>query len=53
MTKANPQKLCNRHQRSFEHGHYIKVKSLECDLCKLENTFNKVLDMPEFRDLRP
>ena len=42
-------KLCSRHKTKDSK----LVKSANCDLCKLENTINDVLDMPQFRDLRP
>ena len=65
MTK---QKLCPRHKQDIINDSNKKngltchakldslvklVDSSKCDLCKLENTFKKVLDLPEFRDLRP
>ena len=47
----NKQKLC------FEHAKNIKNSELvdpdDCHLCKLEIAFDKVLDKPQFRDLRP
>ena len=42
-------KLCSRHKTKDSK----LVKSANCDLCKLENKINDVLDLPQFRDLRP
>ena len=33
MTLAKPEKLCNRHQQKYKHGHYVKVKRSECERC--------------------
>ena len=43
-------KLCLRHN---EKNKGILVDSSKCELCKLENAFNNVLNQKEFRDLRP
>ena len=37
MTLAKPQKLCNRHQQKYNHGHYVKVKPSECERCIKES----------------
>ena len=65
MTK---QKLCSRHKQDIINDSNKKngltchakldslvklVDSSKCDLCKLENKINDVLDLPQFRDLRP
>ena len=50
MTK---QKLCLEHGKNLKKSRWELVDPEKCNLCKLENTFNKVLEMPEFRDLRP
>ena len=42
-------KLCSRHKTKDSK----LVKSANCDLCKLENKINDVLDLPQFRELRP
>ena len=44
------QKLCLRHN---EKNRGILVDSSKCELCKLEQIFDRVLDLPQFRDLRP
>ena len=47
-------KLCFEHGKNFKNqDSYVCVMPDKCELCKLEKTFDKVLDMPEFRDLRP
>ena len=65
MTK---QKLCSRHKQDIINDSNKKngltchakldslvklVHSSKCELCKLENAFNNVLNQKEFRDLRP
>ena len=61
-------KLCSRHKQDIINDSNKKngltchakldslvklVDSSKCDLCKLESAFDKVLDKPQFRDLRP
>jgi len=51
MTK---QKLCFEHGKDFKNqDRWICVLPDDCELCNLEKTFDKVLDLPQFRDLRP
>ena len=47
------QKLCFEHGRDLKKSEWELVNPDKCNLCNLENRFNDVLDMPEFRDLRP
>ena len=48
------QKLCFEHGKHYKNqDSYICVQPKECYLCNLEKSFDKVLDEPEFRDLRP
>ena len=49
----NKQKLCLEHGKNLKKSKWELVLPEDCNLCKLENIFNDVLDTPEFRDLRP
>jgi len=50
MTK---QKLCIEHGKDLKKSRWVLVDPVKCELCKLENAFNSVLNQKEFRDLRP
>ena len=46
-------KLCFEHGKNFKNqDRYVCVMPDKCELCKLENAFNKVLNQKEFRELR-
>ena len=48
------QKLCFEHGKNLKNqDNYICVDPSKCFMCKMELKLNKVLDLPQFRDLRP
>jgi len=53
LKKMTKQKLCIEHGKDLKKSRWVLVDPVKCELCKLENAFNSVLNQKEFRDLRP
>ena len=47
------QKLCFEHGKDLKKSKWELVNPDKCNLCKLENAFNNVLNHKEFEGLRP
>ena len=46
------QKLCLEHGKNLKKSSWVLVDPVKCNLCKLENSFNSVLNQKAFEDLR-
>ena len=49
----NKQKLCFEHGKNLLKSRWELVNPDKCNLCKLENSFNSVLNQKEFEGLKP
>jgi len=52
--KRSHMKLCNKHSKNLNLDSFFHTEfSDRCELCTMELAFDKVLNLKEFRDLRP